>query len=248
MKKRIIIVFSFLILLYFSDHYASTENNKAKWAEDFHFIQSEVERLHTDPYRVTSKEEFEARFETLLGRVNKLKDEEIVFEIASIISSLKDSHTSIAWDEYLTDQYYPVQFAIMDGKLYVVKATDDYQELLDQEVVTINGYGPNDIIKKIASYASYEDRALQQLWVENRLSYYDFYKNLGLSTESGAMFLFVKNDLENIYTQNILSIVSGDEVAEVKSGFTESNLPMSDHVTYIESPNRHVKIFISTNR
>lgn len=97
-KKYIIVVLIIIIMTYTGVSYLTNTTEKEKlWQEDFEFIISEIERLHQNPYRVTSKEAFRKEFEDILKKVNELEEEEIIFEVASVVASLKDGHTSLVW-------------------------------------------------------------------------------------------------------------------------------------------------------
>lgn len=90
MKKLMIINLVIGLLIFSSLAYSRSTANKRMWYEDFDYIVAEIERLHPNPYRVIAKEEFESKFEHLLKDVNRLNSDEIIFEIAAIISSLED--------------------------------------------------------------------------------------------------------------------------------------------------------------
>lgn len=57
--KYIIVVLLIFIMTYTGVSYLTNTTEKEKlWQEDFEFIISEIERLHPNPYGVTSKEVF----------------------------------------------------------------------------------------------------------------------------------------------------------------------------------------------
>jgi len=221
MKKLMIINLVIGLLIFSSIAYSRSTTNKKMWNQDFDYIITEIERLHPNPYRVMAKEEIESKFEQLLKKVNRLNSDEIIFEIAAIVSSLEDGHTSIVWDQYLSDRYYPVKFKIIDDKLYIIKATDEYAEIIYKEVATINGYHPSNVIDKMASYCSAENEYFRDFLVESRLSFVDFYKNTALASKSGELELYVKD--ESGYYEYNLPIVNGDDVKELGHDIDFSN-------------------------
>jgi len=219
-KKYIIVILIVFIIIYSGVSYLTDTTDKEKlFQEDFDFIISEIERLHPNPYRVISKESFRGEFDSILSKVNELDEEKIIFEVGSAVASLEDGHTSLVWQKYLTDRYYPIQFKIIDDKLYVLNVAEDYDGLKFKEVKRINGHTTRDVIEKIASYCSYENKYYKKFLVESRLMYYDFYKNTGLSSDTNALVLQVENDMDNSNSEYILPIVSRDKAVEFGNNF-----------------------------
>lgn len=223
MYKKILALSAVILVIYIG--ITSIENKKSQklWREDFDFIISEIERLHPNPYRVMSKASFEEGFDDLLSKVNKLEYEKIIAEVATLIASLRDGHTSLLWDEYQTDQFYPVRFKMIENKLYVTKTLEAYSDLLYKEVVTINGYSPRRVMNDLASYGSYENKYYRNFLVESKLSYYDYYNYADLLTLSNKLSLFVKNDLGNMYWTFELPVVKQDEIKILANDFIWSD-------------------------
>lgn len=231
MYKKILALSAVILVIYIG--ITSIENKKSQklWREDFDFIISEIERLHPNPYRVMSKATFEDSFDDLLSRVGKLEDEMIISEVGALIASLRDGHTSLLWDEYQTNQFYPVRFKMIDNKLYVTKILEPdpdllpggYEDLLYKEVVTINGYSPRRVMNDLASYCSYENKYYRNFLVESKLSYYDYYNYADLLTLSNKLSLFVKNDLGNMYWTFELPVVKQDEIKLLANDFVWSD-------------------------
>jgi len=207
-------------MIYTGVSYLTRTTEKEKLLqEDFEFIISEIEGLHPNPYRVISKESFRKEFDSILSKVDELNEQEVVFEVASAVASLKDGHTSLVWQKYLTDRFYPIQFKIIKDKLYVINVSQAYDGLRFKEVVTINGHTSREVIEKISSYCSYENKYYKEFLVESRLVYYDFYKNTGLSSESNELVLEVKNETGNSSSEYVLPVVNREKASEFGNNF-----------------------------
>ncbi len=224
MNRRLtIILVILLIIIYIGYDYSLKENNKKMWSEDFDYIISEIERLHPNPYRVVSKEDFKMNFNDLLNRCNELSDEQVIFELATIITDMKDGHTSLMWSEYLSDDFYPVRFKIINNNLYVIDAIQEYEDLKYQKVVNINGINVNEVIERISNYCSAENEYFEEFLTESMLTRFDYYKYSGLLSNSNDLELNVKNEDGGIFSNYTIPVVSKEKVDDLRKNFKWSS-------------------------
>ena len=73
-------------------------SREKRWAYDFDFLISRMERVHYNLYAKVTREKFRSAVNELKGRVPSLKDEEIAVGIQSAIAQVGDGHTVVAFE------------------------------------------------------------------------------------------------------------------------------------------------------
>ncbi len=163
------------LLLFFC--IATFEKNQAEiraierelWSEDFEYLVEQIEELHPNPYRVTSREILEAEFNKLVPMTDKLTEDEIAFEVGRIIALISDGHTLLGSQYGITDTFYPTFCQIIDKKLYIVDGVEEYEDIFYSEVLSFNGIATNEIVERLSKYMSAENKYLKESNVEWRI-------------------------------------------------------------------------------
>ena len=114
------------------------------WIEDIEFLRDEIKRVHMDPFRFCPEEEFDHRVDQLTAKVGELSDNDIYYELYSLIASLGDNHTGVTASSptpYL-DKVFPAGVFPFDGKVYLTGYLEGCEQLapyLLRELVAVNG-------------------------------------------------------------------------------------------------------------
>lgn len=145
--------------------------------EDLRYVKEELPKHHKNLYANISKKEFNARMDQLIDRIDQLSNTQVFIELNKIIVSVKDAHTSINyWDGYL----YPLRFWIFDGKVFIVNADKEQEEMMYSQVLKIDGVAIEDIMEQLTSLISHENESWVLAMFPQYLQAPVFLKGLGI--------------------------------------------------------------------
>ena len=172
MKKIInIVVCSFLFFLILwttgcESEYLGGDRN-SKWIKDLNYVQEALPKKHANLFFKVSKEQFENQINQLKKSVNNLNDDEIIDEIYKIVASVGDGHTKV---EREFSRSYPFQFYYFKDSIYAINTIEEYKEVLNCELVKINGQDIKMIEDKLSSLISQENDVTIKKVLPNYLS------------------------------------------------------------------------------
>ena len=121
------------------------------WVEDLAFLKKKFEQEHFELFRVMKKKEWNAKFERLIGRVDQLKDHEVITETMKILSEVGDGHSSMYppfQGEYHFHQI-PISFHNFSDGVFVKGASPEYKELVGKQVVSIGNVPIDEIMERL---------------------------------------------------------------------------------------------------
>lgn len=151
-------------------HLSYEEMDKYKYKEELKKILSIIEEKHIDMYFTISKEELNKYIEELLTKY-ELKDKYDLYYLANVIIKeifgRYDSHTKLVWKN--ADFKLPIRLKYIDGKVYIIKTSDDNKDMLFGELLSINNIPLEQIIKEIDNTTAYSTNEFLYMQIENTL-------------------------------------------------------------------------------
>ena len=139
-----------------------------KYQKELEEILAIIEEKHIDMYFNISKNELKKFIEELLVKHN-LSDEYDLYYIANVVIKKVfgrlDSHTSVIWKNMAFN--LPVRLKYIDGLIYIVKATDEYNDILYSEVLSINNIPVKQLFKEIEEMIAYSTNEFLYTQVED---------------------------------------------------------------------------------
>ncbi len=129
------------------------------WVEDIEYLREKYKTIHMDPFYVCPEEEFDSRLDQLTAKVSQLSDEDIYYEIKSILAGMGDNHTDIiklpeALNDSINGRRFPIWAGCFGGKLYLCGYLEGYEQFapyLLREIVAVNGVDISYLEAKTAS-------------------------------------------------------------------------------------------------
>ena len=126
------------------------EINKQALIEDIHIYEAYVNEVHANPYRIISKEYFNAKTQQTIKEILKIdgttiSSSDCYFYLQEIAASIQDGHTSIYSPSYLfssENSVLPLKLRYFDGSLYVTdnfnsEDVPKYSSILEINQITI---------------------------------------------------------------------------------------------------------------
>ncbi len=151
-KYAYLLIFNLLCLF----SYAQTD-----WEKDINFLKSELPTKHKNLFFLKPEQYYNNSLENIKSHSNSLKDEEIILKLQQLIASMGDSHTRINWFGILNKELIlPLNFYWFSDGIYIIKASEDYEELIGAKLLAINSYKTEVIIDSLSTLLTIDNDAI----------------------------------------------------------------------------------------
>lgn len=138
--------------------YAQEKISRDHCREEFMILKKTLEELHPDLYRYTSREEFEAKADSISKLLQSDIDPiEFYLRISPLVTQIKNGHTAIRVPQRLCDSLsvLPLRLIAFGGKIYVNKDLGGSEEnITGSEIMTINNVHVDEIVQQSLQYVS----------------------------------------------------------------------------------------------
>lgn len=132
------------------------------WRFDLRLLARELERLHYDPHRVTSKADFDAYVARLDAGIPAMTDAEIKVGFMRLTRMMGDGHTHMMPSFFGMDGIVGAEFYQFKEGLFVTGAAGD--GLAGARVVRIGEHGADEVMKALDAVVS-QDNSMGLLWI-----------------------------------------------------------------------------------
>lgn len=163
----------------------STRNES--WKADLKFVKTELPKKHKNLFFSKSKSEFNADMDSLIGKIEKYSDIEMKAELAKIINSVNDSHTSV---NIQGDLVYPLSFFQFENDIYLTNSSLEYKDFWGKKLVGINGYSIEQLRSKFEPFVPKDNKAISENEFPSFLKYVESLKAAGIAKSDDAVFTF----------------------------------------------------------
>lgn len=165
--------------------------SNAQATEEVRLVVENILRYHPDPFHVTSREAFFSVIDELLDRKGEISIGHHFFALARVASLIFDTHTQIHVSEDTPGFYtsFPLRFRIFPDGLYVIAGSEAYRDGIGKRVVSISGLDPDDVLNKLAHYASSDHMPRKRVFAEVFLYMPETYDAFDLKASNGQIEL-----------------------------------------------------------
>ncbi|MBL8233470.1 MAG: hypothetical protein JNL98_33545 [Bryobacterales bacterium] len=164
-----------------------------RWQEDIRFAQSEILRIHPNPFTKVTRDTFNQAFTELLNNVASKSDFEVQAELARIVASIGDGHTSAPIPAIQT-RLLPIRLRWFPDGLFVTAASEPQIRLLGKQVVSIGGKSAEEAYAAVKPYIANEF----DLWArllsgsQNYMVSPDLLRLAGVSSDASRVSIAVR--------------------------------------------------------
>lgn len=164
------------------------------WHHDLLFVESEVKRMHYQPFRKVSQAQFETELRRLRDDIPRLTDNQIVVRLMRVMSLIGDGHTG-AFPDFVPEwrQAVPLQFELFQEGLFVIAADPKYAELVGTKVLRFGGQPAEQVIQTVGPIISRDNQQGVVRSVVSFIRYPQILNALGLVPQSDRMELTVRD-------------------------------------------------------
>lgn len=165
------------------------------WRADLAFFQQEAVRLHEHPNKPSSSSAFQSAVNNLYTRIPQLADQDILMEFNKLMAMLDDGHSVIygpsseARGNYINSTL-PLKFYDFEDGLFIIDATDGYQDLVGSRVLWMGDITPAQAFDKLLNYRGVDNpMTIRWLGAEFYLRDLGFLQALGASPDGQSLTL-----------------------------------------------------------
>lgn len=151
-------------------------------------MQHELPRQHKNLYFTTSEVEYLSRIQSLRNELHHLENLVINAELAKIIASVGDAHTSIDIPVYFL---CPLEFYWFSDGIYVINTAKSDEVLRYKKITHIDGVDIETVIEKMSTMISHENHSYLMSLLPKYLPAIEFLYGLQIArTVSGLTFTY----------------------------------------------------------
>jgi len=151
MKSKVIIVLNFLLISYtgFSQEVNFNIDEKS-WQEDFQFLKNKVEKI-VPTYQVPeNKKAFDEIYDVLKTSEAGNKKEDIVYTLQRLLNTLNDEGCNVPlFQKGIELDILPIKTYWFNDGLFVLDATENYKDVVGQQIVKINDTAIEEVFNKL---------------------------------------------------------------------------------------------------
>ncbi len=167
----------------------------ADWRTDLRHLVTELERWHPNPYHRIRKPVFDSAVAALDARIPTLTGEQVIVELATLVSSLGDGHTFFA-PAYRSSGVnfggYPVVYHLFSDGLYVQATDSANASLLEGRVTRIGRLTADEALAAVAPLVSNENSVWVRRWSPTLLARPEILRALGIADADGRVAVTIE--------------------------------------------------------
>jgi hypothetical protein len=147
--------------------------------EDLDFLIKNLEEIHPNIYHSVNKEEFQREVkEVREGFKDSMTDVDFYSKTAPLVSKLREGHTWINWPGSIEKKLFngkgrvfPYKIKLFEDRIFITDTIDSNNSIpIGSEIIAINAWGTEDIIKDCLKYTSGELDHYKKSMIEDKFS------------------------------------------------------------------------------
>lgn len=118
------------------------------WKEDISYYKRSLKEKHINLFHSIDENTFNQHIENVIKRLPDLNDHEIMIEMMRLTRSIGDGHTqfSVMGGPH---HHYPFSLEWMDGKIRAMAASEQFKDVLGDELIAIDGVPISEVLDKV---------------------------------------------------------------------------------------------------
>lgn len=166
-----------------------------KWTADLKYVKEELPKKHENLFFYKTKDIFNNEMDLLISNVEKYSDADIKGELARIVNSINDSHTSV---DIRGNLVYPLSFFQFENDIYLVNSSLEHKDFWGTKLLAVNGYSVDQLRTKLDPYVSKDNAAISKEQFSSLLGFVEPLQLAGIAKGDETMFTFedsIKRDV-----------------------------------------------------
>lgn len=153
-KLLTILLFVFLSIIVCPAQKSQEKSEAEKWREDLQFLAAELPKRHKNAFHTMTREQFEKAVKDLDAKIPKLTRNQIMLELARIVSMVQDGHTGL-WLPFAPEANFhalPIKFYLFKDGLFIQSATPENANIVGGKVLKIGNVSAEKAIETVGEY------------------------------------------------------------------------------------------------
>jgi hypothetical protein len=164
-------------------------SERDQWAADLDYLAKELPARHKNLYFKISAERFQAEVAALKARIPKLSRPEFLADLARLVASVGDSHTSFT---VIPQKAFPLKLSWFKEGICVTDTASEYAELLDGRLESVDGHPVEDVVRAFSGIIPHDNDAQVEDFVPRFLASSEHLLGLGLIAEPDEATFMVR--------------------------------------------------------
>jgi hypothetical protein len=174
---------------------ASKMSRAEGWRRDLHLLAREIERRHYDPFRATSRQQFEASVQALDKAIPTLSDNQLATRFMKILAMVNDGHSLIIGASGLPEfrKSVPLRFYLFEEGLFIISTDAEHRNLLGSQVVRIGSHNVEEVMSGLSPIVGRENSLRLKALAPDYMRCPPILNGLGLLAEADSLPLTLLN-------------------------------------------------------
>jgi hypothetical protein len=197
-----------------------------KWMEHLDFLSEELPKRHKNLYFNRNKTDFLEGIRSLKQAVPRLESHEIKVQIAAIIASVGDAHTSVNIPVYYL---CPLEFYWFSDGIYCINTSIADEVLLYKKITHIDGMEIEKVIETLSTIISHENQSYLKSLLPKYLPGIELLYGLKIAHNLDGLTVTFKNekgDLEDWFVNSYPFHEYMEQLHTNRISISEDQLPL----------------------
>jgi hypothetical protein len=126
---------------------------------DLWFLARELKRIHYNPYKHVTREEFDAYVKKLYDEIPKLTDPQVEVGIRKLMRMMGDGHTRIGpAPDQISHLFVPAEFYLFTEGLFIVSAKPKHADLVGAQILRIGAHNVDHVMEAVDPVISQDNK------------------------------------------------------------------------------------------
>ena len=132
------------------------ETREGQWQQDLRYLETQLARLHVDPFHTVDRETLSRAVSELSAQVAQLSDLEVTIEVMRLVAMVGDAHTQAVPPSTVPYHVYPLSVRWLVDGFYVIDALLEHRDLLGYKLVQVGETPIDQVYDRLVPYVSHE--------------------------------------------------------------------------------------------
>jgi len=138
-----------------------------KWRKDIDQLAECLPERHKNLFYKTQNKAFYNKVDRLKKNLHMFDDIEILVNIAKIVASARDAHTSVIFP---ARSFLPFKFYWFAEGIFILASTPEYNDLVNCKLEAVNGMPIDEVVIRLRKVVSYENESFLKSQLPHYLS------------------------------------------------------------------------------
>lgn len=216
-----------IVIVFFNlqAHVAFSQTRNDYWEKDINYLRKKLPKKHKNLFFKINKETFDLKFNSILYKIDHLKDIDIYIALQEVIALLGDDHTFIHNPKISESGIYPISLNWFSDGIYVINTIPEYENLLHKKIVALNKYPIQEVITKLLKTSTQTNNAVSKNHFLSYIQYKAILEYYDIVTSDSLLISYINenNELQQQYV-NSIKPEKGEKIKTTGLGIEEKAL------------------------